>query len=326
MRTLTEVCREMTAIRALADDLLSGTAAAIPADARPPGPPEVTVAMPARNAGLWVAEAVASVLRQRGVTLELLVVDDASTDRTAEIVARIPDPRLRLLRNETHRGIGYTHNRIVAESAAPFVAHVDADDVIFQGALRALLDALAAAPGAAQAYCNHFELDARGDLSPRAFEEQWRFLERERRLHPDYRRALIEQGMVTNTLRTYRRSALASVGPFDEALPFAIDYDMAVRLADRFDMVLVPRFLYGQRVHGANTQETQRMRAIRSWHRRARICRRRARERGGVLLGYEPREIRHLLARSLLDAVGLRRAARAARAIVPGAPTTRKGS
>src|SRR5512147_63035 len=98
--------------------------------------PEVTVAMPARNAARFVAAAIDSVLRQEGIELELIVVDDCSVDNTAEVVASIRDRRVRLLRNPQRRGIGACHNLVLRHSRAPYIAHVDADDLILPGALR----------------------------------------------------------------------------------------------------------------------------------------------------------------------------------------------
>lgn len=266
--------------------------------------PEITVAMPAYNAAPFIAEAVASVLRQTGVRLELVVVDDGSTDATAEVVASLRDPRIVLIRSDRRRGIAHGHNRALEAARSPFIAHVDADDLILGGALRAMLDAFHAEPGAGQAYCNHYLLYRDARIREDDFRRQRAFLEAQRRDHPDYRRSLLRHGMVTNTLRTYRRDVLELEGPFDEALEFAVDYQMALRIADRHPMILVPRFLYAQRVHGANTQQTMRLRALRSWRQRARICERLVRARGG-LLGYGPLGARLLVLAGLPDALGI---------------------
>jgi glycosyltransferase involved in cell wall biosynthesis len=250
-----------------------------------PGPPDVTVSMPARNVERFIVPAIRSVLAQEGVTLEVIVVDDASEDGTAAAAASVDDPRVRLFRNATRRGIGACHNRVLHESDAAFVAHVDADDFIVPWALRRMLDALRECPRAAQAYANHLLVGEDGSLSEREYAVQRTSIERMRGLVRDYRRGLLVHGMVTNTLRTYRRDALAEVGPFDERLPWAVDYEMSVRLANRYDMVLVPEFLYLQRVHDGNTQQTLGLRAIRSWRVRAAICGEQLRSNGGRLLG-----------------------------------------
>jgi glycosyltransferase involved in cell wall biosynthesis len=259
------------------------------------GRPEVTVSMPARNVEGFIVPAIRSVLAQEGVALEVIVVDDASEDGTAAAAASVGDPRVRLLRNVTRRGIGACHNRVLHESEAPFVAHVDSDDFIVPWALRRR-------PGAAQAYANHVLVEEDGSLSEDAYSVQRASIERVRRLVRDYRRGLLVHGMVTNTLRTYRREALAAVGPFNERLPWAVDYEMSVRLANRYDMVLVPEFLYFQRVHTGNTQQTLSMRSIRSWRLRASICAGELRRNGGRLLGRSRTAVYGLLLLGLVHA------------------------
>src|SRR5687767_13028377 len=101
--------------------------------------PSVAVSMPAHNAARWVERAIASVLAQEGVDVELVVVDDGSSDGTGDVAAA---GGVRVLRNPTRRGIGYCHNRVIAETTAPLIAHVDADDVILPGALAKLAHAL----------------------------------------------------------------------------------------------------------------------------------------------------------------------------------------
>ena len=225
-------------------------------------PPEVTVAMPARNAARFVAAAIDSVLRQEGIELELIVVDDGSEDDTAAVVQSLRDRRLTLLRNPQRRGIGACHNVILRHSRAPYIAQVDADDVILPGALRKLVDAVAADPQAGQSHCHFFDIDREGNATRQSFRRRWHLLRQRRRPAIDYRRALLVEN-VTNALRTYRRSALDAVGPFDEQLTYAVDYDMALRIIDRYRIALVPEFLYARRLHSGNTTEGLWLQALR---------------------------------------------------------------
>lgn len=272
------------------------------------GPLDVTVSMPARNAADFIEEAVRSVLAQEGVGFELVVVDDASEDDTAARVDALGDPRVRLLQSPRRRGIGASHNHVLEVARGRFLAHVDADDVLLPGALDRMVAALRESADAAQAYCHHYTIDGRGRIERDEYDRQRAAFARRRPGH-DYRRELLQHGMAVNALRTYRKEALAATGPFDESLPFAVDYEMAVRLADRYDLLLVPAFLYCQRIHGGNVSEARPFRALRSWVVRARICRRLLQERG-ALLGRSPGEVHRLLGLGLLDALGIVRAAK----------------
>ena len=112
--------------------------------------------------------------------------------------------------------------------------------------------------------------------------------------------------MVVNPLRVYRREVLDAVGPFDEQRRYGIDYEMALRIADRYDIVAVPEFLYCQRVHAGNTQQNLRWRALRFWWDRMRTCRALLRRSGGTLLGRSALAVHGLLALGLLDALAPR--------------------
>jgi hypothetical protein len=107
--------------------------------------------------------------------------------------------------------------------------------------------------------------------------------------------------MVVNPLRIYRREVFTSIGRFDERRRFGIDYEMALRIADRFDIVAVPEFLYCQRVHPHNTQQNLRFRALRFWWDRVRTCRDLLRRPSHTLMGHSPLEVHRLLALGLVD-------------------------
>lgn len=93
--------------------------------------PLVTVLLPVYNAERFIAEAVQSVLNQTFTDFELLVIDDGSTDRSAEIIKRFSDPRIRYLKNETNQRLIKTLNRGLLEAKGEFIARMDSDDVCF---------------------------------------------------------------------------------------------------------------------------------------------------------------------------------------------------
>ena len=93
--------------------------------------PRVSVIMAAYNAERHLREALDSILGQTLRDFEFIIVDDASTDRTPEILADYArrDPRIRLLRNETNLGPYPTGNRGLDVAHAPIIARMDADDI-----------------------------------------------------------------------------------------------------------------------------------------------------------------------------------------------------
>ncbi|HUI27116.1 MAG TPA: glycosyltransferase [Candidatus Kryptonia bacterium] len=232
--------------------------------------PELTVAMPVYNAGPYIRQAVESVLCQEGVDLELIIVDDGSTDDSATVIESLRNDRVRLVRNDRRRGIGYCHNVILRASRAPFLAHVDADDFLLRGALRKLLEAVKSDPHVAQSHCYFFDVDAQGRTTQQAFHQRWRHFHRGRPTTMDYKERLVLAN-VANALRTYRRSVLEELGGFNETLRFGVDYEMALRLVDRYAIKLVPEFLYVRRVHSTNTTESLRFRDFQFWAQNYRI-------------------------------------------------------
>jgi glycosyltransferase involved in cell wall biosynthesis len=92
--------------------------------------PAVSVAITAYNSEPWVAEAVRSALEQTMRDIEVVVVDDASTDDTYAAVAAVDDPRLRLYRNSENLGEAANWNRTVSLCRSPLVKLLCSDDVL----------------------------------------------------------------------------------------------------------------------------------------------------------------------------------------------------
>jgi len=88
---------------------------------------DVSVIIPCHNYAQFLGDSVGSALAQEGVTLEVIVVDDGSTDATAAVVGEISDSRL-LLVEQSHRGIGAARNSGVSQATGRHLAFLDADD------------------------------------------------------------------------------------------------------------------------------------------------------------------------------------------------------
>lgn len=93
--------------------------------------PPVTVLMSVYNGLPYLPEAIDSILQQTFQDFQFLIVDDASTDGTGEILAEYSrrDPRIQILTNEQNRGLGYSLARGVEAATTPWIARLDADDI-----------------------------------------------------------------------------------------------------------------------------------------------------------------------------------------------------
>jgi GT2 family glycosyltransferase len=181
--------------------------------------PRVSVVLPARDAATTVGAAVSSVLWQTYADLELLVVDDGSTDATAAIVSAFADERVRLL-STGGVGVAAARNRAVEAAAGELVTFCDADDLLFEQHLAALVERWDEAGGIVTA--NAWWLFP-GGIAPGHTRHKGRFP----RL-ADQRMAILEQNFVSMMSIT-ATTLFHDVGPFDERLERASDWDLWMR-------------------------------------------------------------------------------------------------
>lgn len=89
----------------------------------------VSVIMPSYNTGKFIAESINSVLSQTYNNLELIIVDDCSTDNTDEVVKSFDDKRIRYFKNEKNSGAAVSRNRALREAKGKWIAFLDSDDL-----------------------------------------------------------------------------------------------------------------------------------------------------------------------------------------------------
>jgi glycosyltransferase involved in cell wall biosynthesis len=179
------------------------------------------VVVAVHNGAPLVRDAVASVLAQTAGDLELIVVDDGSTDETAAILDAVRDPRTHVLR-ESHQGLTRSLNRALAAARAPLIARLDADDVALPDRLERQRAFLAAHPEVGLVGTGAREVDPAG-----------RLLAVVRPPVDDLtiRRRLIRENPFVHSSVMVRRAALDEAGGYDPAFPVAQDYDLWMRLA-----------------------------------------------------------------------------------------------
>ena len=210
-------------------------------------PPAVSVLMGVHNGGPFVGEAVASVLGQTDGDLELIVVDDGSTDDTPDRLAAVVDSRLRVHR-QARTGLTRALNRALGLSRAALVARLDADDVALPERLAHQRAFLAAHPEVGLLGTAAREQDPDGALV--------------RVVRPPVddaalRRALIRANPFVHSSVMVRRELVARVGGYDERLAVAQDYDLWMRLARLTRLATLPEVLVVRRL-GAGRVSVER--------------------------------------------------------------------
>jgi glycosyltransferase involved in cell wall biosynthesis len=120
----------------------------------------ISVVMPAYNVEEHIEAAILSVLSQTYRDFELIVVDDGSTDRSADIADKIADSRLRLIRQE-NQGVAVARNRGLAEAAGEYVTFLDADD-LWKPEFLTRMVAVAEEKSVPFVYCGHSTLRENG--------------------------------------------------------------------------------------------------------------------------------------------------------------------
>ncbi|OQW96400.1 MAG: hypothetical protein BWK77_04870 [Verrucomicrobia bacterium A1] len=202
--------------------------------------PVVSVVIPTYNRASFIRGAIESVLTQTYGDLELLVVDDGSTDDTPAVVAAIRDARLRYIRCDTNEGAAAARNRGIREARGEYVAFQDSDDVWLAGKLDKQMRAFDAAADAGVVYCGF----RREHYGVRSYIPDRSLPVREGDIH---QQLLIENFVSAQTI-VARRSALQRAGPFDPSLQPLEDWDMALRLSKHFRFALVDEPLVQSRM------------------------------------------------------------------------------
>ena len=187
--------------------------------------------MAARNAAPTIAASIDSVLSQTHTHLELIIVDDGSTDTTAQFLATLNDPRIRIFQ-QPHSGPSAARNLALSHARGEYIAPIDADDIWLPNKLAWQREALSRRPDAALAYGWTNFVDPQ--LKPLYPDD--RATAEGHLLEPLLRKNFICCG--SNTLM--RRTAVLAAGGFDESLQAAEDWELHTRLAALHPFAAVP--------------------------------------------------------------------------------------
>lgn len=232
--------------------------------------PSVSVVVPCYNYGRFLQDAVRSALDQEGVTVEVIIVDDASPDGSVVVAHELAaqDDRVRVIAHEENRGHIATYNDGLAAVAAKYVVLLSADDLLAPGSLARATALMERHPavGLVYGYAPTFT-DDRPQARP-APVWGWSIWSGERWLRRTCRTG---HNRIVNPEAVMRTSVLAKIGAYDPHLPHSADLDLWMRAALVADVGRVngPAQAY-YRSHGANMHLTDYSGVLTDMKQRAR--------------------------------------------------------
>jgi glycosyltransferase involved in cell wall biosynthesis len=212
--------------------------------------PLISVVIPCHNASAFIGRTLETACAQTYRNLEILVVDDGSTDDTVELIrARMAvDDRIRLIR-QPNLGVAAARNRAMTEARGDLIAPLDADDLWHPEKIRQQVDRMqACSQEVALVYCWRVNVDEQDTMRATEWTEE----------PPTYEGhvlpALIQQNFIgCASVPLFRRSCALEVGGYDSRLreqdaEGCEDRDLYLRMAERWKFAAVRLFLVGYRV------------------------------------------------------------------------------
>ena len=226
--------------------------------------PLVSVVIPCYNGENFLRDAVKSVVDQTYRDLELIIIDDGSTDGSARLVQELEEEygdhlHIKCLRNEGNRGIPYTRNRGVREARGRYIAFLDQDDLWLPEKIEKQVKVATALGEPALVFTNIMVSGEQG-----TFLDEWpgRYVPRDLDSlgREEVVKALFMVNFIPFVTVLVEKSSLEEVGLFDESLTGgADDYDLVLRLAGRMRTFYIDEPLAIRREHGMNYSDPERL-------------------------------------------------------------------
>lgn len=193
----------------------------------------VSVVIPTYNRSSTLPRAIKSVLSQDYANLELIIVDDASIDNTAQVLEIFDDPRIRIIKHERNKGVGAARNTGIEAAKGDIVAFQDSDDEWLSGKLSKQVAALTeSGPDCVLVYCTKIVYGRDAAYT--------RGVRRcvcvpgpsDTNLSGDLREDLWRRHVISTQTMLMRTSALRKIGGFDTRLYNSEEWDLAIRLSE----------------------------------------------------------------------------------------------
>lgn len=224
--------------------------------------PKASIIIPAYNAEEYIGETIRSILDQSFSDFELIIVDDGSTDGTADVIHSFTDSRIRYFHQANSGRPAAPRNRAIRSSRGELIFIFDSDDVMLPGKLEKTVELLAQAPTAGLAFTGFACIDEAGTIiNPSFLGTSWTLGDLPKTPIGDGgelidSRAALRALAASNYLGTsgvaIRRKVFDVVGYFDEEVRNSDDFLMWQAVASKYDLLYIPHIYHHYRVRSGS--------------------------------------------------------------------------
>ena len=213
--------------------------------------PKVTIVIPAYNAEVFIRQTLESALTQSLENIEVIVVDDGSTDGTQQLLNSFSDRRVTVLR-QRNSGVSAARNAGLAAARAPYIFFLDADDILLPNALHQMVSRLDQKTERVACFGHHIKIAEDGSHLSRPVDLTWKWFPAD-----DTLRHLIAKNFIACGAICIRTAAARLAGGFNPAIKLGEDWEFWCRLAVLGDFEAMQDdivLMYRQHFDSANYQ------------------------------------------------------------------------
>jgi len=198
----------------------------------------VSILIGVYNEEQYLENAINSILSQTYEDVEFVIVDDASTDRSREVIQSVDDDRIELLVNETNQGLTYSLNHALEHASGEYIARQDADDISDPDRLERQVQFLDRHKEVAVVGTGAHLIDGDGQVIDRRIPK----------CDPSFDDFLDKGHLIHGSIMA-RKSVLEDVGGYNEFFRYGQDQELWLRLAKQQSIANIPQPLYKHRIH-----------------------------------------------------------------------------
>ncbi len=222
--------------------------------------PEISVVIPAYNAGKYIAECIASVLEQQCLNIEVIVVDDCSTDNTRDVVEKFDASIVKYICLEKNfGGPSKPRNVGIKQAKGKYLVMLDADDILVNNSIYKRVEILKNNHSIAFVFCDGLRFSELGGDYTKSFLSQHSHFQALVKDNKHEQMVILDPQLTYRTLAkgdfilpsgmVVRKSIYDHVGIYDESVTNGQDLDMSLRIISQFPIVYLSMIGFKQRVH-----------------------------------------------------------------------------